>query len=217
MDYSLWNPSECSTVRRIRAGFGPTAHKIKSSVNAASGRYWPGSGTECGTHSDVFIFSDVSHVLIMCFKILKIILMAALVFVFLYQIQQHAHAAIWLKTTKHFPEFHYRNFCSGEWDHFLLRIFLCLGQGFFLPRWKLGYFRLGCYDVFELLNFLDQSHSSKQPIRGLNSDPAWSAWLHRASRPSQSSSDHGRQSLTHLPPPTPARANDSAYFRPLFS
>ena len=85
MDYSLWNPSECSTVRRIRAGFGPTAHWIKSSVNAASGRYWPGSGAECGTHSDVIYVYWRVICLIMCFKILKIILMAALVFVFLYQ------------------------------------------------------------------------------------------------------------------------------------
>ena len=64
---------------------------------------------------------------------------------------------------------------------------------------------------------LRQSNNTLGGITGLNSDPAWLAWLHRASRPSQSSSDHGRQSLTHLPPPTPARANDSAYFRPLFS
>ena len=33
-----------------------------------------------------YMFTDVSYVLIMCFEILKIILMAALVFVFLYQI-----------------------------------------------------------------------------------------------------------------------------------
>ena len=61
MDYSLWNPSECSTVRRIRAGFGPTAHWIKSSVNAASGRYWPGSGAKCGAHSDVIYVLLTCH------------------------------------------------------------------------------------------------------------------------------------------------------------